>query len=85
MRSEFEKSIAENNTEIINKISTMFFLLNIEDNTFDKVINVYEKKLEENLEKFIDKLDKEKANGTNFKSIENYKFNFYSLFVDYLS
>jgi hypothetical protein len=59
-------------------------MLNIEEKTLDKVLGVYQKRLDETLQKLIDKLDKEKETATTFKTIENYQFPFYHLFVDYL-
>jgi len=69
---------------LINKISTILFLLNIEEQTVERILEVYERRLDETLKGFCEKLDKEKAEGTKYQSVENYKFAFSQMFVDYL-
>ena len=60
------------------------FLLQIEEKTVERILEVYERRLDESLGGFVSKLDQEKDIATKFQSIDNYKFAFSQMFVDYL-
>jgi len=76
--------VFSSNNDLINKISTILFLLKIEEKTVERILEVYERRLDDNLKKFGETLDKEKAEGTKFQAVDNYKFAFSQMFVDYL-